>query len=266
MNRPLVTFTSDFGQDDWFVGVVRGVIHERCPEARVVDLTHRIPPGDIERAAFVVEAATPDFAEGTVHLVVVDPGVGSGRRALAARARGHLFVGPDNGVLEWALASPDAEVRELADAKLFRHPVSRTFHGRDVFAPVAARLAGGLRLDAVGPRVSDPVRLAAQAPAERSGELCGRVMFVDRFGNVLTNLTEHDLAARFPGVPPERLEVEAVGHVMQGLARAYADAPVGSIVAILDSSGRLEIAQVRGDASRRLGLAVRDDVRVRLRR
>ncbi len=266
MKPPLVTFVSDFGRDDWFVGVVHGVILEACPEARIVDLTHHIPPGGVERAAFVVEVATPDFAAGTVHLVVVDPGVRTGRRALAGRARDQIFVGPDNGVLEWALAAPGAEVRELTDVKLFRQPVSRTFHGRDVFAPVAARLACGLKFESVGPVAKDPLRLPVPTPQLVNGELRGRIMFVDRFGNLLTNLTERLLAERFPDVAPERLEVEAAGCVIRGLARAYADAPVGSMVAILDSSGRLEIAQVRGDASQRLGLSVRDDVRVRVRR
>jgi S-adenosylmethionine hydrolase len=264
--QPLVTFISDFGRDDWFVGVVHGVILATCPAARIVDLAHHIPPGDIERAAFVVEVATPDFGPGTVHLVVVDPGVGTGRRALAVRARDQLFVGPDNGVLEWALSAPGAEIRELTDVKLFRHPVSRTFHGRDVFAPVAAHLAGGIEFSTLGPIANDPLRLPVSTPKVVNGELQGRIMFVDRFGNLLTNLTERHLAERFPDVPPDRLEVEAAGWVIQGLARAYADAPVGATVAILDSSGRLEIAQVRGDASQRLGLSVRDDVRVRVRR
>lgn len=264
--RPLVTFLSDFGTADWFVGVVHGVLLETCPEVRIVDLTHHIPPGDTVRASFVVEVATPDFGPGTVHLVVVDPGVGTGRRALAVRARGQYFVGPDNGVLEWALSAADAEVRELTDIALFRQPVSRTFHGRDVFAPVAARLACGLDFASLGPVVGNAMRLAIPTPQVVNGELQGRIMFVDRFGNLLTNLTERQLADKFPNVSPDQLEVEAAGCVIRGLARAYADAPVGSTVAILDSSGRLEIAQVRGDASQRLGLSVRDDVRVRVRR
>jgi len=266
MLTPLVTFLSDFGTADWFVGVVHGVLHETCPGVRIVDLTHHIPPGDIERAAFVLEAATPDFGAGTIHLVVVDPGVGTGRRAIAVRAHDQVFVGPDNGVLEWALSAPGAEVREVTDTKLFRQPVSRTFHGRDVFAPVAAHLASGLKFESIGPVAKLPLRLTVQAPRTVNGELVGRIMFVDRFGNLLTNLTERHLAERFPNAAPEQFEVEAAGYVIRGLARAYADAPVGSTVAILDSSGRLEIAQVRGDASQRLGLSARDDVRVRLRR
>src|SRR5258706_8478287 len=131
--RALITFTSDFGLDDWFVAVVHGVLHGICPESRIVDLTHSISPGAVERAAFVLEAAAPDFPPGTVHLAVVDPGVGTARRALAVAARGQWFVGPDNGVLEWALADPAARTHALTEPRYMRQPVSRTFHGRDGF-------------------------------------------------------------------------------------------------------------------------------------
>ncbi|MFI5371611.1 MAG: S-adenosyl-l-methionine hydroxide adenosyltransferase family protein [Candidatus Eisenbacteria bacterium] len=263
MSRPLVTFISDFGLDDWFVGVVHAVIHERCPEAAIVDLTHQVPPGAVERAAFVLEAAMPDVHGPAVHLVVVDPGVGTTRRAIAVRARGALFVAPDNGVLEWALADPRAEVREITARKLFREPVSRTFHGRDVFAPVAAALAGGFGFAEIGPVVKDPVRIPDARPRVEEGELHGHVVHVDRFGNVLTNVTLADLEAAFVRVPRSAIEVVAGGRVIRGLAGSYGDAPVGSLVAVVGSSGRLEIAQSRGDASQRLGLSVRDEIRVR---
>jgi S-adenosylmethionine hydrolase len=266
MDHPIVTFTSDFGDDDWFVGVVHGVIHEHCPTARVVDLTHRIPAGDVERAAFVLEAAAPDFAPGTVHLVVVDPGVGTDRRAITVRARDQVFVGPDNGVLEWALCAPDIEVRHLTEAHLFRQPVSRTFHGRDVFAPVAARLAAGLSFEAVGARVNDPVRHPAPVPEIHDHHIRGRVVFVDRFGNVFTNITDRDLRVVFQDTAYDRIEVQAVGRTIHGITRSYGDSAVGAVIALIGSSGRLEIAQVRGDASQRLGLALRDEVRVRKRR
>jgi S-adenosylmethionine hydrolase len=262
MKPGIITFTSDFGHEDWFVGVVHGVLHGLCPEARVVDLAHGIPPGHIARAAFVLEAAAPDFPDGTVHLAVVDPGVGTARRALAVGAHGQRFVGPDNGLLEWALSAGDAEVRALTEERFFRKPVSRTFHGRDVFAPVAARLACGLALDELGPRVSDPVRLDTASPRRVDDGLVGRVVYVDRFGNALTNLTAGRIAAEFPRVPEERLEVEVGTRTLRGITRSYGDAPMGAIVAIMGSSGRLEIAQVGGDAASRLGLGERDGVRV----
>jgi len=265
VSHPVITFTSDFGHEDWFVGVVHGAIHEICPEARIVDLTHQIPPAAIERAAFVIEAAAPDFPGGTVHLAVVDPGVGTARRALAARARGQLFVGPDNGLLEWALAEPGAEVRSLTEPRYFRHPVSRTFHGRDVFAPVAAHLARGVALAKLGPLVADPVRLARPAAHAGDGELEGRVMFLDRFGNALTNLAAGSIAAAFPGVPEQRLEVRVAGRRIQGISHSYGDAPLGTLVAVIGSSGRLEIAQVGGHAAERFGLGEGDLVVVAAR-
>jgi S-adenosylmethionine hydrolase len=259
-DAPLVTFTSDFGHQDWFVGVVHGVVLEICPRARIVDLTHSIPPALVERAAFVLEAACPDLPAGTVNLAVVDPGVGTERRALAVRAHGQLFVGPDNGILEWALSDREAEVRTLTDERWFRHPVSRTFHGRDVFAPVAAHLACGVPLESFGPRLADPVRLARPAPCATDGELSGCIMLVDRFGNALTNLTAAALAAAFPGVPEESLRVHAGSREIRGLARSYGDAPIGTLVAIIGSSGRLEIAQVGGDAASRFGLGEGDPI------
>jgi hypothetical protein len=262
MPPPLITFTSDFGLSDWFVGVVHGVIHGLCPEARVVDLTHDIPPGHVERAAFVLEASTRDFPAGAIHLAVVDPGVGTGRRPLAVRARGQWFVGPDNGLLEWALGDPAAETHAVTESRWFRQPVSRTFHARDVFAPVAARLACGEPLAAFGPRIADPVRLPRTGPRRADGRLVCRVMFVDHFGNALTNLTGQDLSDAFPTVPETRLQVMVAGRELQGLARAYGDAKAGTLLAILGSSGRLEIAQVGGSAADRLGLGEGDEIAV----
>jgi S-adenosylmethionine hydrolase len=260
--RPLVTFTSDFGHDDWFVGVVHGVIHAACPEARVVDLTHDIPPGHIARAAFVLEASAADFPLDTVHLAVVDPGVGTERRPLAIRARGQFFVGPDNGLLEWALSGPDAEVHAVTAAHYFRQPVSRTFHARDVFAPVAARLACGDPIDRFGDRITDALRVTRPIPRRVDGLLVGRVMFVDHFGNALTNLTEQDLSDAFPMVPESGLRVHVAGRVIRGLGRAYGDSKAGTLLAILGSSGRLEVAQVGGDAAERLGLGEGDEIAV----
>ncbi|MGH7730470.1 MAG: SAM hydrolase/SAM-dependent halogenase family protein [Candidatus Eiseniibacteriota bacterium] len=262
MPSPIITFTSDFGLSDWFVGVVHGVIHGICPEARVVDLTHDIPPGHVERAAFVLEASARDFPPGTIHLAVVDPGVGTSRRPLAIRARGQWFVGPDNGVLEWALSDVAAEPHVVTESRWFRRPVSRTFHARDVFAPVAAHLARGEAIAAFGPPIRDPVRTARPAPRRVDGLLVGRVMFVDHFGNALTNLTEQDLGDAFPTVPEGQLQVLVAGRAIRGLARAYGDAKAGTLLGIVGSSGRVEVAQVGGDAAARLGLGEGDQVAV----
>ena len=266
MRRSTITFLSDFGTSDWFVGVVHGVLHDCAPDAHVVDLSHSVPPGHVARGAFMLEAAAPDFAPGTVHLAVVDPGVGTDRRALAVSARGQFFVGPDNGLLEWALASPEAAVHAITESRFFREPVSRTFHGRDVFAPVAAALARGEPIARVGARITDPVRLPLGVPQASGNALVGHVVFVDRFGNALTNLTAARIAETWGADADDR---EFVVHVLdrdiRGLSRSYGDAPVGTVVAILGSSGRLEIAQVGGAATERLGLGEGDTVAVRRR-
>jgi len=263
MPRPIVTFTSDFGRQDWFVGVVHGALYQVCPEAHVVDLTHDVPPGHVARAAFLLEAAAPDFPLGTVHLAVVDPGVGTGRRALVVAARGQSFVGPDNGILEWALRDPAARCFAVIEERWFRHPVSRTFHARDVFAPVAGSLAGGVAPERLGPEVSDPVRLPHAMPRLGDDGITGCVMFVDHFGNALTNIEARDLARAFPGVPESALEVRVLGHTIRGLAPAYGAYERGAVVAVMGSSGRLEIAQVGGDCATRLGLGEQDRVLVR---
>jgi S-adenosyl-L-methionine hydrolase (adenosine-forming) len=263
MARPIITFTSDFGRKDWFAGVVHGVLHQVCPEAHIVDLTHDIPPGNVARAAFLLEAAAPDFPAGTVHLAVVDPGVGGARRALAVVARGQVFVGPDNGILEWALRDPGARAWALTGARWFRQPVSRTFHARDVFAPVAAHLAGGVAPDRFGPGIDDFVRLPHAEPEFRADGIVGCVLFVDHFGNALTNIDAEDLARAFPDEPDPALEVRVLDHTIRGLARSYGERPLGTVVALVGSSGRLEFAQVGGDCATRLGIGSGDRVQVR---
>jgi S-adenosylmethionine hydrolase len=263
MAQPLITFMSDFGHQDWFVGVVHGVIHEICPEARIVDLNHEIEPGDAARAAFILEAAADDFPPGAVHLVVVDPTVGTLRRALAISARGQMFVGPDNGVLEWGLRSPDAVAHALVDDRYHRQPVSRTFHGRDVFAPVAAHLARGVALASLGPRVKDPVRITHSMSRVIENTVVGEVCYIDRFGNALTNVLAADLHRTFREVPPDRLVIDLGGRRIRGIARTYGDAPIGTLVAIVGSSNRLEIAQVGGHAALRFGVGVGDRITVR---
>ena len=259
----VVTLTTDFGVRDPYVAEMKGVMLGLAPDVRLVDISHDVDSHDVVGAALVLEAAIPFFPPGTVHLAVVDPGVGTRRRALAARAHGHWFVGPDNGLLEWAFTDPQAQVHELSDAAWFRQPVSRTFHGRDVFAPVAGHLAKGVALERFGARITDPVRLPRRAPKPEDGELPGCVMWIDHFGNALTDLTAAAIARAFPGVAQEKLLVEVGSRRLHGLSRSYGERPVGEVVAIIGSSGRLEIAQVGGDVSVRLGIGEGDPVRVR---
>jgi S-adenosylmethionine hydrolase len=174
-------------------------------------------------------------------------------------------VGPDNGLLEWALADPERRVHQIEETRYWRAPVSPTFHGRDVFAPVAAHLAMGVLVEGLGPAVTDPLRLPLITPHQEGAELVGRVMFFDRYGNALTNLTAVALERAFPGVADAGLEVRVAGRSLQGLSRTYGDSPRGTLVALMGSSGRLEIAQVGGDAGARLGLGEGDEVRLAVR-
>jgi S-adenosyl-L-methionine hydrolase (adenosine-forming) len=260
MPNPIVTFTSDFGLHDWFVGVVHGVIYGICPDARLVDITHTIAPGDIEAAAFVLEASAHDFPPDTIHLAVVDPGVGTERLALAVEARGQCFVGPDNGVLDWALADPAAHVHALEDKGFFREPMSRTFHGRDVFAPVAAHIACGVPIARFGRKVDQPVRLATQRLRSVDGRLEGRIAYIDRFGNALTDVGADSIAAAFPDASGPALTVEVVGRTIRGITHSYGDARIGTLVALIGSSGRLEIAEVGGHGASRFGFGRGDPV------
>lgn len=251
MNPPIVTLTSDFGPDV-FVGLMKGVILGLCPAARLVDICHAVAPQDILGGALVLEQAWGVFPPGTVHLAVVDPGVGGRRRGLAVAAGGQFWVGPDNGLFTPVLLADDrAKAYHLTNPAYFRHPVSATFHGRDVFAPVAAHLARGLDPATLGPAVADPARLDWPLAMERQGSLVGQVLAVDRFGNLLTNLERRRVEAFLAGRPAR---VTVAGMVARGLAGCYADAPAGQVLALFNSLDRLELARNQGDLAVSLGL------------
>jgi len=247
---PVIAFATDFGESDAYAASMKGVVLSICPRARLVDVTHAIEPGDLLGAAVVVEEAARWFPKGAIFVVVVDPGVGTERRALAARARGRTFVGPDNGVLWPCIAAdPGARVREIR-SRAFRLPeVSDTFHGRDLFAPAAARLAAGRRFEAVGPAVADPLRLEGYEADRRGGSLRGQVLRVDRFGNLVTSVTRADLRAAFDGVPFATLDIRVGGRLVDETARTYGTARAGVPFALLGSGGRLEIAVRDGSAA-----------------
>src|SRR5919206_1297404 len=191
----IVTLLTDFGTRDYFVGALKGALLSVNPEARVVDITHEVAPHDIEEGAFTLLAAFETFPAGTVHVAVVDPGVGSARRAVVVEGAGHLFVGPDNGVFGHVYERLQSfRVFHVTEESFFRLPVSPTFHGRDVFAPIAGALSAGTRPSDLGPRVTDFVRLPFAAPFQRDAStLVASVIHVDRFGNCVTNVTQRDL-------------------------------------------------------------------------
>jgi S-adenosyl-L-methionine hydrolase (adenosine-forming) len=247
----IVTLLTDFGLDDAYVGIVKGVILAINPAARLVDLTHAVPPQDVLRGALALEAAYRFFPRGTVHLAVVDPGVGGPRPALALAADGHYFVGPDNGLFGFLLTTPGLRAVSLANPAYRRTggAVSRTFHARDVFAPAAAHCSLGVPLERFGPPARNPVRLDWPRPSRRSRRLIGRVLLADRFGNLLTNLAQTDL----PG-PRADCVLEVGGQRIEGIAETYGERPLRALGGVVDSSGRVEIFVRDGSARDRLGV------------
>jgi len=261
---PLITLLTDFGLGDPFVGVMKAVILGICPSARIVDLGHEAARFDPLSAGFALATAVPYFPPGTTHVAVVDPGVGGSRRPLAARIDGQLFVAPDNGLLAWLLAGQGrAEVRQIADPRLMRLPVSATFHGRDVFAPAAAHLARGHPFARVGPVVADPVCPPLPRPAREPGPAVrGQVVWVDRFGNLITNVGAGTLAGLGPAADGG-LQVEVGPGPVAPVVSHYGAVPSGGLGAVLGSSGHLELFVNRGSAALLLGAGPGTPLRVR---
>jgi hypothetical protein len=252
---PVITLTTDFGLQDGFVGILKGVLLGICPTARLVDLSHAVPPQDVAAGALLLVRAAPYFPPGTVHLAVVDPGVGTGRRGLAARMGDAFFIGPDNGLFTSVLdraerAGLPVEFVELARERYRLPSVSRTFHGRDIFAPAAAHLANGVPLVEFGPPVTDPVRIQLSRAEKTPAGWQAHVLAVDTFGNLATDLPVEAIS------DPERVTVRLGGWEVRGLVGAYGDRPPGELVALADSAGRLELAVVNGSAARRTGAIV----------
>lgn len=255
----LITLTSDFGLHDYYAGAMRGAILRLAPEARLVDLSHCIPPQDLLAGAWVLRHAATEFPPGTIHLAVIDPGVGSARRPLVLASEGYLWVGPDNGLFSFALQTPGWQAYEITNPVLRSPRLSSTFHGRDLFAPAAAHLASGFPLVEVGPPVNDPVRLEEVSPQREGQELVGQVIHVDHFGNLTTNIPGETVASWGEGW---RLKVG--GQVLARLCRTYAEAEPDALLALVGSAGLLEVAVKGGSAARRLGLGRRGVVRLEL--
>ncbi|HSW49811.1 MAG TPA: SAM-dependent chlorinase/fluorinase [Bryobacteraceae bacterium] len=261
MRQPIVTLTTDFGLSDHFVGAMKGVILSLEPRARIVDISHTVTPYSIAEAAFVLWQAYACFPRGTVHVVVVDPGVGSARRALLVEAAGQYFLAPDNGVLSMILAREKHKVRAITAERYFRRPVSRTFHGRDIFAPVAAHLARGVAPARFGRLISDYARgeFAKPVPAGESGWK-GTVLKADRFGNLITNFPSEGHA----GLRTGEFEMRAGRRRITRCVSSYSEGRRGELIVIAGSSELLEIAVNQGSAAKLTGLAAGSPVQLRL--
>ena len=286
----IITLTTDFGASDGYVGTMKGVILSIAPNVTLVDITHEIAPQHVRQAAYVLHAAASYFPPGTIHLAVVDPGVGSRRRALVVRTSRGFLVGPDNGLFTLFLADePDAECRSITNPAFMLPHVSATFHGRDVFAPVAAHLArrlghsvahgaerkvplthdqetprcyvaqgDALGLSEFGPRVSDPETCTIPKPVQQSnGNWLGQVLFADHFGNLITSITE-DVLTNIGSA-----EILIGQTLITGIKRTFADAAPGELIALVGSSGHLEISIVNGNAAQSLDLGPDSSITLR---
>ncbi len=264
MPRPLITLTTDFGLEDHYTGTMKGVILSRCPDAQLVDVSHNVPKFNIYAGAYTIDQSAPYFPEGSIHVVVIDPGVGTERKPLVAEAYNRLFVAPDNGVLTLVLArDPNTKIREISK-DLWVKSASATFHGRDVFAPVAGALAAGtIKPQDVGSIVKDAVLLQDLEPREiRDNHWQGMVISVDHFGNVITNFRATEFGPAIAGN-----FVVTVGFVRVTQSRkTFAGAEPSLCFVYLGSSGYLEIGMNQDDAASRLGVKPRDGVELRLER
>lgn len=260
MNR-IITLTTDFGTRDIFVGVMKGVILSINPQATIIDITHDIAPQNVAQGAFLFAKAYQYFPANTIHVVVVDPGVGSARRAIAAQIGETFFVAPDNGILSSVPRSGlSSSVVRLTNPQYWLPHISTTFHGRDIFAPVAAHLSLGVPLNALGEPIDDLVQLSQCNAAWRAAnEIAGCVAHIDRFGNVITNIDEKLLA----GIDRARATITLRGKTLTGIKATYAAVAEGELIALVSSGGTVEIAQSNGNAAQTLGVQLGDEVVVR---
>ncbi len=266
----IITLTTDFGQTDSYVGIMKGVILGIARSAQIVDMTHNITPQDTHQAAYMVQTFYRYFPIGTVHVVVIDPGVGSQRRAIVVETPQATFVAPDNGVLtyvwreavsHWGRSA--CRVHELTERRFWLPQVSNTFHGRDVFAPVAAHISRGTPVGDLGPQLESLIEAELEQPAMgRKGELVGRIIHVDHFGNCVTNIMPHHLEQ--DGFM-ENVVIEILDERLQRLSHTYTDGDVGALIALIGSSDRIELAVRNGNAAKLLGVGVGDIVRIRHR-
>ncbi|MFO8008473.1 MAG: SAM-dependent chlorinase/fluorinase [Candidatus Brocadiia bacterium] len=258
---PPIVLLTDFGYKDSYVGVMKGVIRGICAEADVLDLSHNIVPQDVAEAAFVLAASYRYFPTDSIFTCVVDPGVGTTRAVLCMKANEQTFLAPDNGLLSVIAdeAEPE-EIRRVTAQEYYLESQSATFHGRDIFAPVAAHLADGLSTEKLGPMARHIQHLQLPNPVRAAdGSLRGEIIYIDQFGNLITNIRQSTIERSF-SVPPDELEVTVKRRSMKGLAGTYADRPPGELMALVGSSGYLEAAVNKGSAAQVLGCEKGDTV------
>jgi S-adenosylmethionine hydrolase len=252
LTNPIITLTTDYGTNDHLVGVLKGVILRINPEVTIIDITHGITPYDLLDGALAIAAAYEYFPPRTIHVVIVDPGVGTSRRPLLVSGQNQYFIAPDNGVLSSVYEKePNVAVRHLTSEHYFNQPVSKTFHGRDVFAPVAGWLSKHWQPASMGEQIEDYKKLALPKPKEADGVLKGVVLKVDGFGNLITNFRPEDLPAA--SMENGKIQLQVGTHPVARMVHTFASGDAGEPVAYVGSSGYVEIAVNKGNASKALG-------------
>lgn len=258
---PIISLTTDFGLADGFVGVLKGVIWGICPDANIADITHTIPPQDIRTGAYALWRAVPYFPPNSVHIAVVDPGVGTDRRPIAMHIRDQYFVVPDNGLMTPILETSEKagysiEMVHLNKPEYWLSHVSQTFHGRDIFAPCGAHLARGVLMLEMGDRITDPVRLDFPKPIKTLNGWTAHVTIIDTFGNLTTDMPADALN------PASSVIIKFKGRLIEGLTFSYGHRSKGDLVALVDSENYIEIAKVNGNAAKATGAKIGDPVEV----
>ncbi len=263
--KKVITLLTDFGTRDPYVASMKGVILGINPEAKIVDITHQIPPQDILEAAYTLFASYKYFPKGTIHIIVVDPGVGSRRRIIALKTEDYIFIAPDNGVLSLVLQKEKVKVKEIIEItnkKYFLKPVSDTFHGRDIFSPVAAHLSKGVPLRNFGKRIEKIKELKITTSEMKKGKLIGRIIHIDRFGNLVTNI-DREIPSKLK-IKNEKVKIEIGKRKIVGIKRSYVSVKRGELLALFGSSGFLEISVNLGNASKVLGVKRGEKIEVEI--
>ncbi|MFH1862373.1 MAG: SAM-dependent chlorinase/fluorinase [bacterium] len=251
-----ITLTTDFGWMDAYVAAMKGVILSISPDCQIVDITHSIQPQNLWQAAIVLSNAVDFYPDGTIHVAVVDPGVGSSRAVIAVKTERHLFLAPDNGILELIFKkNPYCEVRRVENGSLFMPKVSHTFHGRDIFSPVAAHLANGVPFAELGPIITEFERYIFPNPKLRGRTIEGEIIYCDHFGNLMTNVHESDLA-KLGSFNPSFLHIHVADTCVNGLSKTYSDVELGELVCLFGSTGYLEVSIRQGSAYDRFRLPI----------
>jgi S-adenosylmethionine hydrolase len=256
----IIALLTDYGESDWFAGEMKGAMMHRAPKATIVDITNHIPPGDIRCAAFALMSCYRTFPKGTVFCVVVDPGVGTRRAALAIKSDSYLFVGPDNGVLSWALKKEKSySARAIECPELLPGKISNTFHGRDIFGPIAALLSEGIDFEKTGPLAQTFVDLPWPALIREKQSITGSIIHIDRFGNAITTIDAESIAAL--SRPPEKVSLVKFGNELP-IRSYFQEVPTGQGLGYIGSAGYIEIAINNANAAAVFGLHIGDLVEV----